>query len=147
MQHNEFIDKLDDARIVEAISAAEAKSSGEIRVFVSRQRPGAENETIELAQRTFERLGMTKTRHRNGVLLFFAPSAQQFAVIGDAGIHEKCGETFWKEVAQIMGGLLKEGDFTSAILQGVQETGRLLAQHFPRDSDDRNELPNAVERD
>jgi uncharacterized membrane protein len=147
MQHNEFIDKLDDGRIVEAISAAEAKSSGEIRVFVSRQRPGTENETIELAKKAFERLGMTRTRQRNGVLLFFAPMAQRFAVIGDVGIHEKCAVTFWQEIAQTMSLLLKQGDFTSAVLAGVRETGQLLAQNFPGGSDDRNELPNTVERD
>ena len=32
-----------------------------------------------------KKLGMDKTRERNGVLLYFAPQAQKFAVIGDAG--------------------------------------------------------------
>ena len=81
------------------------------------------------------------------MLLFFAPSVQQFAVIGDAGIHEKCGETFWQEITRTMGTLLKEEDFTSAVVAGVREAGYLLAQHFPRASDDQNELPNAVEGD
>ena len=31
---------------------------------------------------------MTATRDRNGVLIFVAPRAQKFAVIGDSGIHE-----------------------------------------------------------
>ena len=42
---------------------------------------------------------------------------------------------------------LKQGKFTEAIVDAIQKTGALLAQYFPRDPDDRNELPNAVERD
>jgi len=147
MQHQEFIDKLDDAKIVQAIAAAESKTSGEIRVFVSRHKPGDDADTMNLAQNAFERLGMTQTAHRNGVLLFFAPAAQQFAVIGDAGVHEKCGDAFWQQLTQSMSALLKQGDVTSAVLAGIQEAGSLLAQHFPRDPNDRNELPDAVERD
>jgi uncharacterized membrane protein len=35
-------------------------------------------------------------------------------------------------------------NFTDAVVHAVRETGRLLAQYFPRRPDDRNELPNAV---
>jgi len=35
MQPKAFLKELDDRRIIEAIAAAEGKSSGEIRVFVS----------------------------------------------------------------------------------------------------------------
>ena len=40
-------------------------------------------QTLALAQQTFDRLGMTQTKHRNGVLLFFAPLTQQFAIVGE----------------------------------------------------------------
>ncbi|SRR6266404_4005730 len=147
MRHKEFLDQLDDARVVNAIAAAEEKSSGEIRVFVSRQRPSTGQETLALAQETFTRLGMTKTKYRNAVLLFFAPLTQQFAIVGDAGIHERCGGTFWNEVSAVMSELLKQGQFTAAVVAGIEKAGAALARHFPRDPDDRNELPNSVERD
>ena len=35
---------------------------------------------------------MHKTRERNAVLIFVAPRAHKFAVVGDKAIHEKCGE-------------------------------------------------------
>ena len=41
---------------------------------------------------------MTRTRERNAVLLYFAPVSRKFAVVGDAGVHEKCGAGFWEEI-------------------------------------------------
>jgi uncharacterized membrane protein len=147
MQHKEFLDQLDDAQVIKAISEAETKSSGEIRVFVSKQKPVTGEETLKLAQQTFTKLGMAATKYRNGVLLFFCPLTQQFAIVGDAGIHEKCGAGFWSEISQEMSQLLRQGNFTAAVIAGIHKAGAALVQNFPRDPDDRNELPNAVERD
>src|SRR5688572_19209746 len=101
MKPDEFLHKLDDHRVAATIAKAEELSSGEIRVFISERDLGHE-EVITRATARFEKLGMTKTRERNAVLLYFAPIAQKFAIIGDRGIHEKCGQPFWDEVAAEM---------------------------------------------
>jgi putative membrane protein len=41
----------------------------------------------------------------------------------------------------------RESRFTEGIVQGVRKAGAILAEHFPRRSDDTNELPDRVERD
>ncbi|MFO1487863.1 MAG: hypothetical protein U1F65_05240 [Verrucomicrobiota bacterium] len=46
-----------------------------------------------------------------------------------------------------MTGYFKRGDFTDGLVHGVSKAGELLARHFPRRPNDRNELPDAVERD
>ena len=85
--------------IVAAIAEAEAKSSGEIRVHVTRRKP----ENLEQrALRRFDLLGMSTTKERNGVLIYIAPAVRRFRVLGDAAIHEKCGDEFWNEVAAAM---------------------------------------------
>ena len=144
MKTKEFLAHVEDARVLAVIEAAELKSSGEIRVFVS-------NEVIEdvmgAAQEQFNKLGMANTKNRNGVLLFFAPKTQRFAVIGDQGIHEKCGQTFWDDIRALMSERLKAGHYTDAVVAAVQRIGELLAKHFPRDPGDINELPNQVARD
>lgn len=134
---------IDDERIVAAIAAAEQRTSGEIRVVVARERS---EDPVASAQRHFERLGMTKTAERNGVLVFLCPHAQTFAVIGDRGIHEKCGQEFWTELAAAMSAHFKAGDFTGGLVLGIERAGALLATHFPRRPDDRNELPDTLER-
>jgi uncharacterized membrane protein len=146
MKPGDFIQKLDDAQVVRAIQAAERKTSGEIRVFVTNRDLGADK-VVDRAAARFEKLGMTSTRDRNAVLLYFVPRAHQFAIVGDKGIHAKCGDAFWSDIASGIREKLREGRFTEAVVDAIEKTGEALARHFPRQPDDRNELPNEVERD
>ena len=141
MKHRVFLSKLEHESIVKAIGAAELRTSGEIRVYVAR---GAVPEALRAAQKHFGQLGMHKTKERNGVLIFVAPKSQTFAIWGDAGVHEKCGEGFWKVLSEEMTGHLKRGEFTEAITHAIGKAGGLLAEHFPRRPGDKNELPDTV---
>jgi uncharacterized membrane protein len=134
--------RMDHRRIVAAIAAAEARTASEIRVVISR---GKADDPVAAATRQFERLGMTRTAARNGVLIFVAPASRTFAVIGDTAVHEKCGEAFWRELADAMTSHFRKGDFEAAITLGIARAGELLAKHFPVQPDDRNELPDDVE--
>lgn len=133
---------IDHARVVAAIGAAEVKTSGEIRILLARHKA---NDPVAAAQKHFERLGMTRTAARNGVLIFLAPRSRTFAVIGDTAIHEKCGTAFWTELAAAMTEHFKRGDFTAGLVHGIDRAGALLAEHFPRQPNDRNELPDEIE--
>ena len=145
MNAPEFIEKLREDEIVAAIRAAEQKTSGELRVFISRQAEVVD--PMAAAQQEFNRLGMTRTRERNGVLIYLAPSPRKFAVIGDTGIHTRCGESFWQQLAESMGARFHAGEFTEGIIEGIHRAGELLAVHFPRRPDDSDELSNRIERD
>ena len=92
-------------------------------------------------------MGMSKTRHRNAVLIYLVPRTRQFAIVGDQGVHEKCGDAFWQQVSAGMTELLKQGRLTEAILDAIQKVGDVLARNFPRGSDDQNELPDRIVRD
>ena len=143
MKTKEFLHALEDQKIAVEIAEAEKRTSGEIRVFVSES--AVENPMID-AQKHFVRLGMIKTAQRNGVLIFFAPKSQKFAVIGDDGVHKKCGQQFWEHITEGMTPLLKEHKFTESIVYAVHEIGDALAKEFPPLPNDKNELPNRVER-
>jgi uncharacterized membrane protein len=142
MRTKDFIEKLEHERIVRAIAAAELKTSGEIRVFVQRSEV---DDPVAAARKQFERLGMTATRDRNGVLIFVAPRSQKFAVIGDEGIHRRCGNKFWQNLVEAMRSHFKAANFNDALIYAIDKAGELLSEHFPRRPDDRNELPNRVE--
>jgi len=144
MKSKEFINRLEEARIVGAIAEAERKSSGEIRVYVSHRK---RTDPLAFAQKRFLELGMTNTRHRNAVLIYLVPRTRQFAIVGDRGVHEKCGDAFWRDVTARMTDLLKQGRFTDAILNAILKVGDVLARNFPRDSEDQNELPDQIVRD
>jgi uncharacterized membrane protein len=142
MRTKEFLSKLDHDRIIEAIRGAESKTSGEIRVYI--QRGKFETDPVRLAQKKFQRLGMYKTRERNAVLIFVAPRAHKFAVVGDQAIHEKCGEQFWQHVVDGMRVHFQNEKFSHALTEAVNEVGRVLATHFPRTSANANELPDEI---
>jgi uncharacterized membrane protein len=142
MRTKEFLNKLEHDRIVEAIREAESKTSGEIRVYI--QRGKFEAHPVTVAQKKFQRLGMHKTHERNAVLIFVAPRAHKFAVVGDKAIHEKGGEQFWQRVVNEMRTHFQNEKFSRAIVEGVEEVGKLLAAHFPRTSADANELPDEI---
>ena len=144
MKAREFLDQLHRAKIVTAIREAERKTSGEIRVFISRKSIA---DPLKAAQGHFVQMGMEKTRQRNGVLIFVAPRTHKFAVVGDVGVQTHCGDTFWTQLAHEMSAHFKKSDFTSGIIHGVRKAGDLLAQHFPRKPGDKNELPDEVEGD
>jgi uncharacterized membrane protein len=142
MRTKEFLGKLEHERIVQAIREAESKTSGEIRVFI--QRGKLRGDPVVAAQKKFRRLGMHKTRERNAVLIFVAPRAHKFAVVGDQAIHEKCGEEFWRRVVDGMRVHFQNEKFSHALVEAIQEIGRILAAHFPKTSANANELPDDV---
>jgi uncharacterized membrane protein len=129
MHPKHFAKHLPHDRLVTAINEAEQKTSGEIRVLISHK---AVADAVAAAQKEFVRLGMTKSPERNGVLIFVAPRSRNFAVIGDSGVHTKCGDVFWQELAGAMTGYFRKSDFTEGLIHGVKKAGELLAEHFPR---------------
>src|SRR5437763_674115 len=76
MRTHRFLRELEHDRIVNAIKAAEAKTSGQIRVFLQRRK--FEEDAVPRAQKKFFQLGMDRTAQRNAVLIFVAPRAQKF---------------------------------------------------------------------
>lgn len=142
MRTKEFISKLDHDRIVGAIKAAEAKTSGQIRVYV--QRGELAGDPVSAAQEKFHQLGMQATKERNGVLILVMPRARKFAVIGDEGVHQKCGDQFWQQLVERMRAHFQKENFTNALVEAIEEVGELLARHFPKTSAPRNELPDDI---
>jgi uncharacterized membrane protein len=136
-----FLSLTDEQAVVDAIREAELRTSGEIRVCVSNRRTF---NAVQAAEREFERLGLTKTRRRNGVLIFVAPRSRNFAVVGDEGVHAKGGMNFWEETSAAMEGHFRQGDFTRGLQEGVRRAADLLARHFPPEGEPENELPDDI---
>lgn len=141
MKHKDFVAALDQQRIVDAIHTAEQMTSGEIRVHIQ---PKAHGEIRNVAERTFERLGMTKTDLRNGVLLFIASEEQRFVILGDKGIDEKAPAGFWDEIAAKLTVRFKNGEITEGIVEAIHSAGEELRHDFPRAAADVNELTNDI---
>ncbi len=143
MRQKEFLALLDSSRVTAAIREAESLTSGEIRVHVQPRPYGKELQFV--AERTFERLGMTKTALRNGVLLFIASEESQFYICGDQGIDAKVPPGFWDDVAARLRARFQASEFTEGIVEAVGMAGEHLAAFFPRAANDRNELSDDID--
>src|SRR5204863_5342433 len=140
MRTKEFLSRLEHDRIVQAIREAESKTSSQIRVYVQRGKLSAD--PLIAAQKKFHRLGMHKTRERNAVLIFVAPRAHKFAVVGDQAVHEKCGGQFWQRLIDNMRAHFQNEKFSHALVETIEEAGKTLAAHFPKTLTGGNELPD-----
>ena len=141
MHTKDFLATLDQKRITDAIATAELQTSGEIRVHVQ---PKSHGEIRNVAERTFERLGMAKTALRNGVLLFIACEEQRFVILGDKGIDDKVPPGFWDEIAAKLTARFKSAEFTDGIVEAIHSAGDQLRAYFPREQGDVNELTNEI---
>ena len=129
-----------------AIRAVESRTTAQVHVHVSHRRV---TDPLASAAEQFRRLGMGRTPERNAVLIYVAPRTRTFAVYGDAGIHERCGDDFWRAVAADMEAELKQGHLTDGIVKGIERLGETLAEHFPRSSSAQigNEVPDTPTAD
>ncbi|MDD5226274.1 MAG: TPM domain-containing protein [Candidatus Omnitrophica bacterium] len=136
-----FFSGKEKKQILAAVREAEKNTSGEIRVHLEYK---AREPVYGHAQKVFQRIGMTKTSARNGVLIFLATGNKKFAVLGDVGINEKVPEGFWNDVAQIMQEHFKQNKFAEGVSEAVLRIGEKLKTYFPYQVNDKNELTDDI---
>lgn len=141
MKAREVFDPKACATIEASIAKAELLTSGEVRFYVEDNLKG---DVLDRAAQIFEHLNMHATEQRNGVLVYLAVGARQFAIIGDIGINNKVPVGFWDSVKETMQGHFKNGQLVEGVCAGILASGEKLAEHFPRLANDRNELSNQV---
>ena len=128
-------------KIIMAIKAAEKNTSGEIKIHIEQHcKADAYTKAVEI----FEKLKMTATDQRNGVLIFVAMKEKKFAIIGDKGINEKVPENFWQQTKDLMIGHFKEGRIADGIVEGIDDAGLQLQKYFPYQKNDENELSDDI---
>lgn len=142
MKSQQLFSEKDREAIVSAIKEAEMDTSGEIRVHI--ESFCKEANVLDRAAKVFAELGMHKTELRNGVLFYLATNDRKFAILGDAGINSKVPENFWECIKDKMTNHFKKGQFTDGFTEGLLLAGKQLKQHFPRATNDINELSDEI---
>ncbi len=137
----DFLTKIEEQEIVEAIQLAEKNTSGEIRIHLEKTTSIAHyNRAVEV----FNSLEMNKTNNRNGVLIYVAVSDKQFVICGDVGINQKVHHDFWDATKIIIQNHFKNGKFKQGLVDGIHNAGQQLKQHFPYQGNDTNELSDTI---
>jgi uncharacterized membrane protein len=138
----DFFSDDEKKRIVEAIRIEELRTTGEIRVFIEGRCDYSD--ASARAEEVFELLKMHQTKYYNAVLLYFAVYDQRFAIYADSGAYSCVTKDYWKNQAKNIASTFGAGQYTSGIVESVQSIGLLLAEKFPYESSDKNELPDDI---
>jgi uncharacterized membrane protein len=133
---------IDIGAVEQAITAAERRTSAEIRVALARS--WFWGDARAAADRAFRRLQVARTQARNGVLIFVAPSRRKLAVVGDVGVQAKVAPDLWAKVIDRMTADFRRGQRTAGLIAAVELLAEALAPVFPIGARDVNELPNSV---
>jgi len=144
MHSKEFIAHIQDDAVVRAIQVAEQNSTAELRVMVTGRKV---TDPLREAWSAFARHGMDRTRERNAILIFLAPETRQFALIRDEGFNSHDTPERWQHLAATLEQGFRSGDYTSPLVAVITELGKWMANCFPRQADDVNELPDGILRE
>lgn len=128
------------------IAEQEKNTSGEIRVVIRQRRQWKERKVplYDLALKEFYRLGMQNTRDKTGVLMLLLLSERKFQILADEGINNKIEKGKWDEIAKLITDYFTKKDYYNGIAEAIRAVGNELSKHFPRKSDDTNELSNEI---
>lgn len=86
----------------------------------------------------------SKTRENSGILIFISLLERQVRIIADSGISAKISDDLWKLIADELAEGIGKRDAASAIIGAIEKCGELLAQHFPAEADNPDELSNNI---
>lgn len=97
-----------------------------------------------LAKAQFYQQGVHMTKHHSGVLFFVSLAEHYVEIVADQGIHEKIGEARWQGIVQTFVTHMQKGEVTEGFVAAIGACGTAMAEHYPRDEDDVNELSDGL---
>ncbi len=92
----------------------------------------------------FTEQGLHYTRDHTGILILVSLLERRVQVLADRGINQKVSPGTWDEVVRILAAGLKSGEACDAFCRAIGRCGDILAEHFPHQANDKDELPNRL---
>jgi uncharacterized membrane protein len=137
----EFLRPAEKEMVEKAVADAEKNTSAEIKVVILRY---CWDDIKRKAMSLFCKYELHKTADRNCVMILLVTANREFLIYGDVGINEKTGQGFWDEERDLMARHFAADKFGEGIAAAVENTGKKLAEFFPYQPDDVNEISNEV---
>jgi len=112
------------------------------RLIASKNRIADAVHTLALA--SFTEHGLHYTRDHTGILILVSLLERRVEVLADRGINAKVKTGTWQEIVKLLTDGLKTNHACDAYCKAIERCGEILASHFPRQPDDKDELPNRL---
>jgi putative membrane protein len=95
-----------------------------------------------VAREQFFLQGLQNTEGRTGILIFVSVAERYVEVIADKGINDVVPAGTWDKVVSDFITEVKARKYTEGFIAAVEDCGTILAEHFPAQVENINELPN-----
>jgi putative membrane protein len=92
----------------------------------------------------FKAAAERRTAARTGVLIYLSIAERRAEIVADEAIHQLTDDHSWGEAMTSLIAEVREGRPADGIVAAIERVGEVLAEHFPRSADDRNEIPDAL---
>lgn len=103
-----------------------------------------EEEVDQAAAAAFQHNRLRNTEDSTGILIYISLYEHQVKVVGDDGISAKLTHPDWQHICDAIIKDFKENNYTNGIVEGINLSGKLLAEHFPIKEGDIDELANEL---
>ncbi len=85
-----------------------------------------------------------KTVGRTGVLLYLSMREHRAEIVADEAIASKVAPEIWGDAMVALLSHVKAGNIGAGVAEAVSQMGVVLAEHFPKGSENPNELPDRL---
>jgi putative membrane protein len=86
----------------------------------------------------------SKTQARTGVLLYLSMKEHRAEIVADEAIASKVAPEVWGDAMVALLDQVKAGNPGAGVAAAVAQMGLVLAEHFPKGSNNPNELPDRL---
>ena len=128
-------------QVASAIEAAERRTSGEIKVVITRH---CWTTLERKAAKIIEECRLDQTAERAAVLILIVAANRELIIRGDQGINAKVAPDFWDDVRDVMVDAFSQSAYARGLCDGIQLIADKLAVVFPACETARNELSNEI---
>jgi putative membrane protein len=88
--------------------------------------------------------GMARKKNRAGVLIFVSLAEHYARIVADDGIASKVAQSVWQDAVDALLECAADGEIAEGFIIAVGKCGRVLAEHFPPEPGDEDQLPDRI---
>ncbi len=92
----------------------------------------------------FKTAAERRTEGRTGIMIYLSMGEHRAEIIGDEAITAVTTPETWGEAMAALIAEVKQGRPVDGIVSAIDVIGAVLAEHFPRDAADKNEIPDKL---
>jgi putative membrane protein len=92
----------------------------------------------------FKSAAERRTSGRTGILIYLSMRERRAEIIGDEAITAVTTHETWGEAMSDLLSHVREGRIADGMVAAIKDIGMVLAEHFPRSAEDKNEIPDKL---